>query len=150
MKMKRFFKVVLVGVCMVALAAAVAGCTAPAADSHAGGKEIDVSFEGGMLSCTGDTMTVALDANATTGSEWASSIEGEAVKAVGDEYKAETSSDGKAGAGGVHTFTYQGEGSGEATITLKYARSWEASDADKTVVVKTEVKDGAFAEASVQ
>ena len=80
MKMKRFFKVVLVGVCMVALAAAVAGCTAPAADSHAGGKEIDVSFEGGMLSCTGDTMTVALDANATTGYEWASSIEGEAVK----------------------------------------------------------------------
>ena len=136
MKMKRFFKVVLVGVCMVALAAAVAGCTAPAADSHAGGKEIDVSFEGGMLSCTGDTMTVALDANA--------------VKAVGDEYKAETSSDGKAGADGVHTFTYQAEGSGEATITLKYARSWEASDADKTVVVKTEVKDGAFAEASVQ
>ena len=98
----------------------------------------------------GDTMTVALDANATTGYEWASSIEGEAVKAVGDEYKAETSSDGKAGAGGVHTFTYQAEGSGEATITLKYARSWEASDADKTVVVKTEVKDGAFAEASVQ
>ena len=47
-------------------------------------------------------------------------------------------------------FTYQAEGSGEATITLKYARSWEASDADKTVVVKTEVKDGAFAEASVQ
>ena len=66
------------------------------------------------------------------------------------EYKAETSSDGKAGADGVHTFTYQAEGSGEATITLKYARSWEASDADKTVVVKTEVKDGAFAEASVQ
>ena len=50
----------------------------------------------------------------------------------------------------MHTFTYQAEGSGEATITLKYARSWEASDADKTVVVKTEVKDGAFAEASVQ
>ena len=73
-----------------------------------------------------------------------------AVKAAGDEYEADTTSDGKAGAGGVHTFTYQAEGSGEATVTLTYARSWEASDSDKTVVVKTEVKDGAFVEASVQ
>ncbi len=90
-------------------------------DSPAGGKEIDVSFEGGMLSCTGDTMTVALDANATTGYEVGQLDRGEAVKAVGDEYKAETSSDGKAGASGVHV--HLAEGSGEATITLKYARS---------------------------
>ena len=95
-------------------------------------------------------MIVVLDANATTGYEWKNSIEGAAVKAAGDEYEADTTSDGKAGAGGVHTFTYQAEGSGEATVTLTYARSWEASDSDKTVVVKTEVKDGVFVEASVQ
>ena len=107
-------------------------------------------FDGGMLSCEGGKMIVVLDANATTGYEWTSSIEGAAVKAAGDEYEADTTSDGKAGAGGVHTFTYQAEGSGEATVTLTYARSWEASDSDRTVVVKTEVKDGVFVEASVQ
>ena len=148
--MKGFAKALLVGMCAVGLAALVAGCAAPAADSRAGSSKIDASFEGGELSCAGSTMTVALEANVTTGYEWTSSIEGAAVKAVGDEYVADAASDGKTGVGGVHTFTYQAEGSGEATVTLKYARSWEASDADKTVVVKTEVKDGAFTQASVQ
>ena len=120
--MKRFVQVMLGGMFAVALAAFLAGCAAPAADSPADGKEIDSVFEGGMLSCEGGKMIVVLDANATTGYEWKSSIEGAAVKAAGDEYEADTTSDGKAGAGGVHTFTYQAEGSGEATVTLTYAR----------------------------
>ena len=135
--MKRFVQVVLGGMCTVA-------------DSPADGKEIESVFDGGMLSCEGGKMIVALDANATTGYEWKSSIEGAAVKAAGDEYEADTTSDGKAGAGGVHTFTYQAEGSGEATVTLTYARSWEASDSDRTAVVNVEVKDGVFVEASVR
>ena len=150
MKMKRFVQVVLGGMCTVALAAFLAGCAAPAADSPADGKEIDSVFDGGMLSCEGGKMIVALDANATPGYGWTSSIEGAAVKAAGDEYEADTTSDGKAGAGGVHTFTYQAEGSGEATVTLTYARSWEASDSDRTAVVNVEVKDGVFVEASVR
>ena len=76
MKMKRFVQVMLGGMFAVALAAFLAGCAAPAADSPADGKEIDSVFEGGMLSCEGGKMIVVLDANATTGYEWKSSIEG--------------------------------------------------------------------------
>lgn len=148
--MKKLLKIALIGACMAVVAALVAGCGSPAPAPEPEGEEIAVAFDGGMLACKGGKMIVVLDANATTGYEWKSSIEGAAVKAAGDEYEADATSDGKAGAGGVHTFTYQAEGSGEAIVTLTYARSWESSQDDRAIIVKVEVKDGAFARASVQ
>ena len=59
----------------------------------------------------------------------------------GDEFV--PASDGaqpKTGVGGVREFNFKADGSGEATLTFTYARSWEASDSDKSVVLHATVE----------
>ena len=89
--------------------------------------------------------------NPTTGYEWTFQIDGSAVQPDGDEFV--PASDGaqpKTGEGGVHTFNFKADGSGEATLTFTYARSWEASDSDKTVVLHATVENGAFTQVEEQ
>ena len=69
----------------------------------------------------------------------------------GDEFV--PASDGaqpKTGEGGVHTFNFKADGSGEATLTFTYARSWEASDSDTSVVLHATVENGAFTQVEEQ
>ena len=56
----------------------------------------------------------------------------------------------KTGEGGVHTFNFKADGSGEVTLTFTYARSWEASDSDKSVVLHATVENGAFTQVEEQ
>ena len=94
---------------------------------------------------------VKLDANPTTGYEWTFQIDGSAVQPDGDEFV--PASDGaqpKTGEGGVHTFNFKADGSGEVTLTFTYARSWEASDSDKSVVLHATVENGAFTQVEEQ
>lgn len=132
----------------------------PAQDASSGEVAADnaasIEFADGELLYSQGDMVAMLKGNATTGYEWTSAIEGPSVKADGDEYLAEgetanaAGEDVVAGAGGVHVFGYKAIGSGDAAITLKYARSWEASDSDKTVVVKVTVENDKFTKVTVE
>lgn len=148
--MKARLKLVIAGACMAAFIAFAVGCSA------APGSEVQIA-EGSAEFSQGD-LVVKLDANPTTGYEWTFQIDGSAVQpdgsAVqpdGDEFV--PASDGaqpKTGEGGVHTFNFKADGSGEATLTFTYARSWEASDSDKTVVLHATVENGAFTQVEEQ
>lgn len=161
--MKKYLKVIFVGACMAVLIAFVAGCSAPKENPSDGKESSDgnedgtaVEFDGGDLLYAEGDMIVMLDGNATTGYEWTSAIEGSSVKNDVDQYLAEgetvngAGENVVAGAGGVHVFGYKAEGSGDATITLKYARSWEESSDDKTVVIKATIENGKFKDVAVQ
>ena len=109
---------------MAAFIAFAVGCSA------APGSEVQIA-EGSAEFSQGD-LVVKLDANPTTGYEWTFQIDGSAVQPDGDEFV--PASDGaqpKTGEGGVHTFNFKADGSGEATLTFTYARSWERRTATR-------------------
>ena len=91
---------------MAAFIAFAVGCSA------APGSEVQIA-EGSAEFSQGD-LVVKLDANPTTGYEWTFQIDGSAVQPDGDEFV--PASDGaqpKTGEGGVHTFNFKADGSGE-------------------------------------
>lgn len=156
--MKRTMCVKMAGVC-VAAAMTVAfgwGCSAPVSEEPSAGEGVAIDegttidfAEGSALYSQGD-MVVMLDSNPTTGYEWTCEVEGDTVTVDLDKYLSaeELTADDKqamAGEGGMHTFGFKAEGTGQAVITMKYARSWGSSSDDKTIVVTADVKDGQFA-----
>ena len=73
---------------------------------------------------TGETFTISLEGNPTTGYSWeVSSIDPAVVEQVGEpDFK----SDSKLiGAGGMFTFTFKAVSPGSAPVMLVYHRSWE-------------------------
>ena len=108
---------------MAAFIAFAVGCSA------APGSEVQIA-EGSAEFSQGD-LVVKLDANPTTGYEWTFQIDGSAVQPDGDEFV--PASDGaqpKTGEGGVHTFNFKADGSGEATLTFTYFLVRNALDAE--------------------
>ncbi|MFN8475449.1 MAG: protease inhibitor I42 family protein [Anaerolineae bacterium] len=83
----------------------------------------------------GKTFNIALDqqaavmlaGNPTTGYAWeAAPPSSDSVTAVGEpQYKTDPNAGGKAGAGGMYTFTYQGAAVGSAKLSFAYRRPWE-------------------------
>lgn len=113
-----------------ALMAAVAGCvliaacvsSAPATpavytftDSD-NGKTVEVT--------EGSKIYVKLSENPTTGYQWEMSATS-GLTLINDEYQQTPGSEGMTGAGGVHTFEYKANGSGQQQISGIYKRSWE-------------------------
>lgn len=127
--MKKHLKLALVGACMAAFVALAVGCmSAP--------QETSVGIAGGSAQFSQGTLEVKLDANPTTGYEWTYQIEGAGVQPDGDEFVPASAGDqAQTGEGGVHTFNFKADGSGESTITFTYTRSWESSHDDKTIVL---------------
>jgi inhibitor of cysteine peptidase len=117
----------LVTVCVMALA----GC---------GGGATTANLNFGSITLQGKTLTVALEANQTTGYEWTGTVEGAGIEATSDTYEEDAHDGDTTGVGGTHTFVYTGTGAGEATITLNYQRSWETTDDDLwlTITVATD------------
>lgn len=124
--------------CLAALTLFGVGCSAWQ------GTGIEIT-DGKAMFSEGD-LKVELDANPTTGYEWTCEIQGDAVTAEGDDFVAASDGgDSKAGEGGTQTFSFKAAESGEATITFAYARSWEPTDDDKVVTLRTTVENGRFA-----
>jgi inhibitor of cysteine peptidase len=101
-----------------------------AADS---GKQIEIG--------SGDSFTVTLDSNPSTGFAWTvSGIADEAViDDVGNEFKGADT--GMMGAGGQEIWTFEAIDEGTSTIEMQYIRPWEtgvepAATFNVTVVVK--------------
>jgi len=89
----------------------------------------------------GQSFTVTLDANPTTGYMWqfAARLDEAVVKLVGSEFK---QSDGKlVGAGGKQIWTFKAVGKGNTKISLKYVRPWEKGvPPAKTATVEVTVR----------
>lgn len=151
--MARKKRVALIAACVAALALAMLGCACTAAPKDGPVSADDAAAiefaEGQALYSQGD-MLVILDSNPTTGYGWTCSIKGDAVTADMDEFILSDDPDKdqdiqpKAGAGGTHMFGFKAVGTGEASITLTYARPWEASADDKTIVIDAATTDGLF------
>lgn len=75
----------------------------------------------------GDTITLALPENPTTGYQWSVQQNNTTVLAVtNDEYASESQ---RPGSGGTHTFVFEAIASGASTLDLVNARSWEPASA---------------------
>ncbi len=91
-----------------------------AADASDSGKTIEIS--------AGDSLTVTLDSNPTTGFSWAlKGIGNESVlEQTGHEFKAAPASNTPLlGAGGKEIWTFKALNKGTSTINMEYIRSWE-------------------------
>lgn len=89
-----------------------------------------------------DTVTVTLEENATTGYTWAYSLEPQDVlKFESDDFISANTDDKTVGVGGLHTFVFKAQKPGEVTMTLKYARAWEDTEADKTLTYQLKIDD---------
>jgi inhibitor of cysteine peptidase len=72
-----------------------------------------------------EQLTVALDANPTTGFQWqlAAPLDERVIKVVKHEYQGPDTS--RMGAGGTDVWTFKAVGAGNTTIVLEYRRPWE-------------------------
>ena len=72
----------------------------------------------------GDTMSLSLRGNPTTGYTWLlTSIESSSLQKIGQYYR--TSCSRCCGAPGIFTFVFQAVEKGSSTLRLTYARPWE-------------------------
>ena len=85
-------------------------------------------------------VTFCFDSNPSTGYTWTVKVEGDAVALTRDDFVAKETSGHNgvvvavAGAGGMQYYGFTAVKPGRATVTFTYARSWEQTDADRTVV----------------
>ena len=104
---------------MAVLLTAISGCASQAAlalEAKDNGNQIDVQ--------KGQTITIKLEANPTTGYTWeVVESEGAILRQVGEtEYEAESD---LIGAGGVQTLRFEAVEAGEIELRLVYHRPWE-------------------------
>lgn len=86
-------------------------------------------------------ITISLDSNPTTGYDWTAVLDGDCVELTRDEYQQDPSEPGMAGVGGCQYYDFTAVKAGTATITFTYARSWETTDADRTITFTVTVDD---------
>lgn len=87
-----------------------------------------------LLSVTGipeqymtGTVTIRLMENPTTGYNWTVAVEPQGLLLpVRDAYEADEAADSALGAGGVHTWVFQGETPGTVTLTFRYMQGFDA------------------------
>jgi inhibitor of cysteine peptidase len=79
----------------------------------------------------GDTIVVKLEANATTGYQWAFTA-GDTFTIESSQYQEGTHPEGVVGAGGTQIVTLRVTKSGSSKLTGTYARSWETPSPEAT------------------
>jgi inhibitor of cysteine peptidase len=108
-----------------ALLAAVAGCATPPMP-----REITDAADGARVRlAVAQELVVGLDGNQTTGFRWVLSRPATPVVVqVGDAtYSARGADSRLVGAGGVTTFRFKAEKTGESQLVFVYRRPWEAN-----------------------
>ena len=110
---------------MIALAA-LAGCGGT--QTVYGKEDTDIAAK------AGETFTIKLEENPTTGYQWSVSVSDESVVALDkDEYVPDDKNGELAGSGGVRVLTFKALKEGTATIGMVYERSWEPNPDDERV-----------------
>jgi inhibitor of cysteine peptidase len=92
----------------------------------------------------GGTFTITLSANPTTGFEWTIVDEPDPeVAAFSDrEYTTDPGSEGRDGAGGVETLTFDAVAEGTTQVGVRYEQSFDPNPDDRTLVFSVWVQDG--------
>ncbi len=76
----------------------------------------------------GDTLTVELNSNPSTGYSWQiSTVDAKVLQPVGEPQFSLGNKTPVPGAGGTQTFTFNAVGKGKTTLTLIYVRPWETT-----------------------
>jgi len=90
----------------------------------------------------GDTLTLTLDSNPTTGYSWqVMKIDNGILVRNGDpEYKQVAGSEGLVGAGGTEKFHFDVVGTGTTTLELGYMRPWESVPPIETFTIQVFVQ----------
>ena len=78
----------------------------------------------------GDSFTLSLDSNPTTGYAWQAQFDAEFLELVATDF--EPSSEA-IGAGGVESFEFRALKAGDTEITMVYERSWEEGFIEKVI-----------------
>ena len=91
---------------------------------------------------TGETLTLTLDSNPTTGYSWqVLEINNTILVQQGDpEYKQALGTEGLVGSGGTETFRFNAAGAGTTTLKLGYMRPWESVPPIETFTVQVIVQ----------
>ena len=108
---------------LIVIAAAMLATTALAAE-----KPITLTREANGQTVTakvGQTITMKLDSNATTGFQWTAAHVNKAVLAAVGEPVYQAPKNGRPGQGGAQLFTWKAVKAGHTPVSLLYARPWE-------------------------
>lgn len=83
------------------------------------------SHESQIAVAAGATFSITLDANPSTGYQWAllEPLDAAVIELIGSEYQRPAST--MPGAGGAEIWTFRAIRGGTARITLRYGRPWE-------------------------
>jgi len=120
--------------CMVLTAAALSACNTAAQTltEEDDGKTVILN--------KGETLVVKLDGNPTTGYGWQlADFDQSVLKSAGDpDYKSDSN---LIGSGGMYTYKFTAQDSGEVVLKFSYLRSWETDTSPyKTFTVTVDVK----------
>lgn len=88
----------------------------------------------------GETLTVELAGNPTTGYEWTiARIDAAFLRLADSSYSPDSSA---IGSGGRYAFRFEALNAGATSLGLVYRRSWEPSDADPTFTLAVNIQGG--------
>lgn len=89
----------------------------------------------------GETLTLTLESNPTTGYSWqVMELDNAVLTQEGDpKYKQSSGAEGLVGAGGTETFRFKTIGSGETSLSLGYMRPWESVPPVETFTIQVDV-----------
>lgn len=89
----------------------------------------------------GETASIRLDANRTTGYKWFYTIRDRGIiDVVSDEYREDEHEERVLGAGGVRIIKIKGLRKGSTRIRLEYRRGWNPDDIDRTRLIRIRVR----------
>lgn len=129
------------------IAVLAAGAAAGCSSANAAGSPLHLTDADNGKAFTvkvGDTITVVIAGNITTGYSWATALSDQdsaLLRQQGDPVYADGSNGKLAGAGGTFTFTFKAVKAGQADLKLSYARPWENGVApERTYQVQVTIK----------
>jgi predicted secreted protein len=118
--------------------AVLAGAIILLGDSDGQSDDMEANFidDSGVLNAeVGKDVTIALEANATTGYHW-KVVSSDGLELVNDWYESPTTSPQICGAGGTQYFTFHCDKAGTYEVVLDYLREWQGSEGNiKTVQI---------------
>jgi inhibitor of cysteine peptidase len=124
--MKRTVAIAL-GVLIIAVVVGVTGASAGGAEAMAA----DASDSGSRVEmAVGDTLTVTLESNPTTGFVWTLADPEGMLEVVSNEYVMDPTGfdPPPPGLGGVEVWTFKALRTGETTISMEYSRPWDGGE----------------------
>lgn len=123
-------------VLVIALVLALAGCAS-------GGTQLTEGDNGKTVRLkVGETFTIKLPGNPSTGYSWNGAADPEVVVLVGEpEFTSDAADENIVGAGGTLTMTYKAVKAGEGELKLQYSRVWESVQPEKTFTVRVVVDE---------